>query len=128
MKQWKGFRLEFSCAHFYHQRRWSTQKNKDTFGKCFTQYGHGHDYVLEAEFIESEVPRAQALETLKALREELDHQHLNFVFPEFRDHIPTTENLLLFCLDRLQKKFGKQTEMRLSLWERPDLGAFVQAP
>jgi len=126
MKNWFGFRTEFSCAHFYRQKNWSEQKNRDVFGLCFTEYGHGHDYVLEAEFAEGAIAPEMAQEALRALRQKLDHQHLNFVIPEFREQIPTTENILLYCTDRLQQELGKSTPMRLSLWEHPRLGARLQ--
>ena len=128
MKNWFGLRIEFSCAHFYHQRKWNSAKNQEAFGKCDTPYGHGHDYILTAQFKVDQTSRDSALAALTALRNELDHQHLNFVIPEFEHQIPTTENITLFCLDRLQRKLGKTTELRLELWERPDLGSVLQNP
>lgn len=122
---WRGFEIRFSCAHFYHQRKWSREKNQSTFGKCFTEYGHGHDYRLRAEF-QAPLDTAPVQEALQSLREELDHQHLNFTIPEFRDQIPTTENLLLFCLDRLQRKLGRETKLRLTLWETDDIAASIE--
>jgi 6-pyruvoyltetrahydropterin/6-carboxytetrahydropterin synthase len=127
MKDWFGLTVEFSCAHFYRQAKWDEKKNREVFGKCFTPYGHGHDYVLKAEFLQEELAPEQAREALRKLREELDHQHLNFVFEEFHEKVPTTENLILFCRDRLRRNIGRPTTIHLTLWERRDLGASLSS-
>lgn len=121
-----GLEIHFSCAHFYHQRKWSREKNQQVFGKCFTEYGHGHDYKLKAEFPGlTEISGAKA--ALASLREELDHQHVNHVIPEFRDQIPTTENMLLLCLERLQRHLGRDAAIRLELWETNEIGASLES-
>ena len=121
----QGFEIRFSCGHFYQQRKWSAEKNRQVFGRCFHPQGHGHDYRLLAET--SDPTLALTLEAaMHELRKELDHKHLNFDFPEFRDQVPTSENLLLFCLDRLQKKLGKTAALNLQIWETPEIGASLQ--
>lgn len=126
MKSFFGIEIGFSAAHFYRRLEWSEQKNRETFGKCFDPHGHGHDYRLHVQFESTTTDQARAREAMELLREEIDHHHLNHRFPEFRDRVPTTENLVLFCCDRLQRRLGKEAEMSLTLWERPDLGAFLE--
>lgn len=112
----------FSCAHFYRQPVWDEKKNRETFGKCFTEYGHGHDYQLEVTF--SSGDEASLSKILDPIIERLDHQHLNFVIPEFKiggnaiARVPTTENLALYL--REQIKVSAKVE-QLKLFERPDL-------
>ena len=40
----------FSSAHFYNQPAWSKEQNEKTFGACYTEYGHGHNYTLQVSF------------------------------------------------------------------------------
>lgn len=99
------FQRSFSSAHFYKQAQWSVEKNQQEFGKCFTEYGHGHDYALEIE-IRGDNPIALSVCVQRVL-DQLDHQHLNFVIPEFKTQIPTTENISLFLQTEIQKEFQK---------------------
>lgn len=123
---------QFSSAHFYRQDKWSEEKNKQEFGACFTPYGHGHNYRVEVEF---DAPsHLQSLEDLedwsglreleRALHEEVrrfDHAHLNFVLPEFKTQVPTTENIAKVLLERLQARGLSWPLRRLRLYEMKDL-------
>ena len=123
MKSQVIFHSEFSCAHFYKVDSWSDQQNRQIFGRCFSEHGHGHDYVLETRWDQSLDPRTESF--LKELVELLDHQHLNFKIPEFQNQVPTTENLAQYCLIFLKKKGSNPVSLRL--FERPDLWVEVQA-
>ena len=39
--------IVFSSAHRYFQKKFSEEKNKEVFGRCYTKYGHGHNYLFE---------------------------------------------------------------------------------
>jgi len=92
-------RVEFCAAHRYSRRDWSEAENRQAFGRAANL--HGHNYVLEVT-IEGE-PSAETgmvmdLKTLKAVISEavldrLDHVNLNVDLSEFRDKLPTPENL-----------------------------------
>lgn len=119
---------DFSCAHFYRQDKWDEKKNLSTFGKCFSQYGHGHDYLLQVQFEVTEqhpIPLA-LVEAMRELKEELDHKHLNFLIPEFKDKVPTTENVALYCQEKLTKKLPQFPVKKLRLYEKPDLWVEIQ--
>jgi 6-pyruvoyltetrahydropterin/6-carboxytetrahydropterin synthase len=121
----------WSSAHFYKNSGWSDEKNKSVFGRCYTEFGHGHDYRLEVSFVGQDID--SNVESLKhllfELREQLDHQHLNFVIPEFKTKIPTTENLASFCrqnlISALSAKKNQIQIQRLRLFERQDLWAEI---
>lgn len=127
-------RTHFSSAHLYANKNFSEQENKATFGKCFTEHGHGHNYLLEA-FFEGRIDAKSGLiinlleidDLLKVLTDDIDHKHLNFDVPEFKEVIPTTENLASYCFKRieaLRKTKLPQVEMRLykvRLFETEDL-------
>lgn len=115
----------FSSAHFYAQSRWSEEKNKQKFGRCYTPYGHGHNYVLEVGFKTNEQDFLQDKEfyqeTLKKLTDHLDHEHLNFEIPEFKSKNPTTENIALYFLDKLKDTISEKNISYIKLFEMDNL-------
>lgn len=130
-------RVRFSAAHRYHRPEWSDERNRATFGPCANPHGHGHDYVLEVSVraeVDPETGFSSDLPALDAvLREEvvepLDHQHLNFVVPQFAPGgmIPTSESILLVLWDRLSPRLGTAL-VRLRLQENPDFHVDYEGP
>jgi len=112
---------DFSAAHFYQQKQWPPEVNAAHFGKCFTPYGHGHNYRLEVAFAFSETPLPELQAQVKGVTDLLDHQHLNFVIPEFQDEIPTTENIALYLLKKLQERCARERISYIRLFETNDL-------
>lgn len=115
----------FSSAHFYHQPQWSDEKNAKVFGRCFTKYGHGHNYTLSVKFyvtsatFVNDQERFQKL--LNSLVKTLDHEHLNFVIPEFANTVPTTENIALYFLNQLKSEVGVEALHSVRLQETDTL-------
>ncbi len=102
-------RIQFSSAHLYHQAKWSEQKNQNEFGACFSEFGHGHNYILEAYFTGEINPQTGLLVNLidiepllKAIVAEFDHKHLNFNHPHFKDLVPTTENMAAYLWQKIR--------------------------
>ena len=124
-------RCEFSAAHFYHNPEFSPEENQRIFGKCNNPNGHGHNYTLEVTVKGAVDPRSGFVVDLKQLKEvmtrevldALDHRHLNLEVPEFRDLIPTTENLSITIWQRLQPKLTVAQLHRIRVYETPDLFA-----
>ena len=106
---------EFAAAHRLHAPQMSEEDNANLYGKCNNPRGHGHNYGLEVS-VEGE-PDAQtgaviALENLDRIVDEeiftrFDHKHLNDDCPEFRDMIPTSENLARVIFDVLSERLGR---------------------
>ncbi|MGZ3746798.1 MAG: 6-carboxytetrahydropterin synthase [Pseudobdellovibrionaceae bacterium] len=111
----------FSAAHLYHQKKWSPQENQAHFGKCFTAYGHGHNYRLEVGFQAPQSSPEKLRELVKAVTDRLDHQHLNFMIPEFKDLVPTTENIAKYLLKKLHEGCPKERISYIKLFEMDDL-------
>jgi 6-pyruvoyltetrahydropterin/6-carboxytetrahydropterin synthase len=114
---------EFSSAHFYHQPLWTEDKNREVFGRCFTKFGHGHNYKLRAEW--EDLDDAKILIARKKLDQIvaiLDHEHLNFVIPEFKNKIPTTENILDYFRSKIESLIPFHL-VNLELFETPEIGA-----
>ncbi len=114
---------EFSSAHFYHQPLWSQEKNQKIFGRCFTPYGHGHNYVLKSEWaLVSEAELVELRKQIDALVSVIDHEHLNLAVPEFKNKIPTTEVILEYFESQINQKMSFKL-VNLELFETPEIGA-----
>ncbi len=115
----------FSSAHFYYQPAWSEEKNREIFGRCFTPYGHGHNYVLKSEWeIQNRGELEQIKFTLQRMIDRLDHEHLNFTIPEFKTRVPTTEMILTLLQDWILQEIP-QKPISLELYETNEIGARV---
>lgn len=113
----------FSSAHLYSQPKWSKEKNQTEFGRCFTEYGHGHNYLARAEW--KDVPTSEVSHLrnqFDSIVSVLDHEHLNFVIPEFKNKVPTTENICDYLKEKIQDKIPYPL-LRLELFEDHDIGA-----
>ncbi len=128
-------KAEFSAAHYYWSDRLSPEENVRLFGKCANRNGHGHNYTLEVT-VQGEVDPVSGfvvdLKKLKALmhREVVDvydHRHLNLEVPEFKQAIPTTENLAIAIWKRLERPIADQLPGaaldRVRIYEMADLFA-----
>jgi len=124
-------RAEFSASHYYHNPALTPEENQRIFGKCNNPHGHGHNYTLEVTVrgpVDARSGFVMDLAELKAVlnREVLDamdHRFLNKEVPEFRDCIPTTENLAIAIWQRLQPKLKAAELHRVRVYETPDLFA-----
>ncbi|MBZ5629905.1 MAG: 6-carboxytetrahydropterin synthase [Acidobacteriia bacterium] len=122
-------KCEFSAAHYYHNPEFSPEENQRIFGKCNNPNGHGHNYTLEVTVKGAVNPRSGFVVDLKDLKDTLesevlsalDHRFLNKEVPEFRDRIPTTENLAIVIWERLQPKMKVAQLHRVRVYETPDL-------
>lgn len=110
--------FRFSSAHLYHQPKWSDKKNKSEFGLCYSKFGHGHNYKLQVT-----VPDSKNIETIKNQIQKvvdlIDHKHLNFEVPEFKNQIPTSEIIVQYFEEKLL--FLKPTQ--ITVFEDETLGA-----
>lgn len=122
-------RAEFSASHFYHNPKFSPEENRRIFGKCNNPHGHGHNYTLEVTVAGEVDARSGFVIDLKDLKEimnrevldGMDHRHLNEEVPEFRDRIPTTENLAIAIWNRLVDKVRGAKLYRVRVYETDDL-------
>lgn len=96
-------RYRFAAAHRLHSDALSEEENHSVYGKCNNPYGHGHNYVLEVT-VGGPVDRATGMvmdlglldgTVERKVLERFDHKHLNLDVENFRDRVPTTENLCI---------------------------------
>lgn len=115
-------RYTFPASHRLFRAGWSEEENRRIFGKCANPHGHGHNYAVEitvAGPVDSATGMIVNLAELDAfvqarVLDEFDHANLNEQVPEFRDCIPTTENLCRVIFERLRGlKDGRIERVRI---------------
>jgi len=115
-------KFEFAAMHKLWNDAFSEQRNFEVFGKCAHPTGHGHNYIVD---VTVSMPAAasgfetgrfqQPVET--ELISLLDHKNLNADLDEFRETIPTVENLAAFAWRRLVGKFDPARLHSVTVWE-----------
>lgn len=103
-------RYHFSASHRLHSGALTESENQELYGKCNNPYGHGHNYVLEVSVrgsIDGRTGRVTNPANLdRYIRECIldiyDHKDLNEDVPDFRELVPTTENLARAIRTRLE--------------------------
>jgi len=105
---WRRYR--FAASHRLHSTQFGEEENRRIYGKCNNPYGHGHNYVVEVA-VSGPVNEATGmianLADLDAyvereVIEPFDHTYLNEEITEFREHVPTTENICIEVFNRLR--------------------------
>ena len=115
---------QFSAAHRLHSQLLSDKENVEVYDKCNNLYGHGHDYTVEVT-IKGEVdpltgmimPLPKLDQAVNDLLKTLDHKHLNFEVPFFKDHISTGEIIIQYIWDELDQRIPDNKLYYLKLWE-----------
>jgi|SRR5579863_9126455 len=104
-------RYKFAASHRLNSPRFSEQANRELYGKCNNPHGHGHDYVLEVtaagpvDPASGQVVKVSALDCLVAeqVLRDFDHKYVNADLTEFRELVPTSENIIRVIEDRLKQ-------------------------
>ena len=107
-------RYKFSASHRLHSAELTDEENRRTYGKCNNPYGHGHNYQVEVTVSGAVDPSTGMVCNLVDLDsfvhaeilERFDRQNLN-TLPEFKQLVPTTENLCIRIYEILQRGFRR---------------------
>lgn len=121
-------KFEFSAAHRLHNPRLSDEDNRRVYGKCNNPNGHGHNYELQVTLkgkpdpngLLAEVPAFERIVKEHVL-DRFDHKHLNVDVTEFRELIPTVENIAMVIYKLLKGRFsGIGADLAsVTVWETP---------
>jgi 6-pyruvoyltetrahydropterin/6-carboxytetrahydropterin synthase len=92
--------FEFCASHRLHNPSLSDEENRRTFGKCNNPSGHGHNYQLKVTLVGKpnqngiliDVPAMEKIVSDNVI-EKFDHKNLNEQVPEFKNLIPSVENI-----------------------------------
>ena len=117
-------RYRFSAAHRLHTEALSAEENARVYGKCNNPLGHGHNYVLEvtvAGRVDPATGMVCDLGYLDTVVEQevigrFDEVHLNLDTENFRERVPTAENICLEAYRLLHSRLdgaGPGGEVRL---------------
>ena len=126
-------RYRFAASHRLHSPQLGEAENKRVYGKCNNPYGHGHNYVVEVAVSGPVDPATGMIANLSDLDafvereviEPFDHKYLNEEVEEFREHVPTTENLCIEIFNRVREfPHAKLERVRL---EETGLNSFEYA-
>ena len=118
-------KAHFNAAHRLHNPDWSSEKNKEIFGKCNNLNGHGHNYDVIAHVtgeIDQQSGYVMDMKDLKTfMKEEIedryDHKNLNLDVPEFMSLNPTAENMVVVIWQRLRKRIAPKLSLVVTLYE-----------
>jgi len=127
-------RATFSASHYYWNDSWPEEENERVFGRCANRNGHGHNYTLEVTVAGEPDPVTGFVVDLKWLKDVMerevlaayDHKHLNLDVPEFKNAIPTTENIAIAVWKRLEPAItaaGGASLSRIRIYETPEIFA-----
>jgi 6-pyruvoyltetrahydropterin/6-carboxytetrahydropterin synthase len=117
-------KFEFSASHRLHNPGLSDEVNVQTYGKCNNPNGHGHNYELQvtlagtpsASGVIVDVPTMERVVN-EAVIDRFDHKNLNLELPEFKDVIPTVENIAMTIYQLLKPRFASLASV--TVWETP---------
>lgn len=124
MKAYLSRRYMFSASHRLHSDAFSEGVNREIYGKCNNPHGHGHNYTIEVTVSSQVDPRTGMVCNLvdlddcvrRQIQDRYDHTNLNLL-PEFRDVVPTTENLCISVYDILKREFHQAHLERVKIEE-----------
>ena len=111
-------RYRFAASHRLHCPTLSPEENRRLYDKCNNPYGHGHNYVLEVTVggpVDSQTGMIANLSELdsfveRTVIEPFDQRYLNEEVPDFRNNVPTTENVCREIYRRLKPFPGARVE------------------
>lgn len=127
-------RAHFNAAHRLHNPAWSDERNRAVFGLCNNPNYHGHNYELEVKVTGDIDPETGMVVDLGWLSElikveveaRFDHKNLNLDTEEFRNLIPTAENICTVVWRLLRTHLPEQYGLHVRLYETPR--NFVEFP
>ena len=120
-------KAHFNAAHRLFKKEWSDAKNLEVFGKCSNPNYHGHNYELEVGISGDLNPETGFIIDIKKLKdiisEEIeapfDHKNLNIEVPDFKDLIPTVENIAIVIWNKLRERLDSKYTISVKLYETP---------
>ena len=115
----------FNCAHRLHNPNWSNEKNANFYGKCNNPNYHGHNYNLEVTItgpIDEESGYLIDMKELsEVIKEEIlipfDHKNLNLDVEDFKNLIPTAENMAIVMYNKLVNRISYKFDIKIKLYE-----------
>ena len=116
-------KYHFCASHKYGNDDWSEEKNLEVFGKDYNT--HGHNYVLEVSVTGPIDPGSGWLVDLQKLNKLvkskviniLDHCQIEMDIEWFKNHQPSSENILIWIWEQIVDSIQDCSLHRLRLVE-----------
>jgi 6-pyruvoyltetrahydropterin/6-carboxytetrahydropterin synthase len=118
--------FEFCASHRLHNPALSDEENRRTFGKCNNPSGHGHNYQLMVTLVGTpgkngilvDVPAMEKIVSDNVI-EKLDHKNLNEQVAEFKNLIPSVENIakIIYGMLKPALAFADAKLASVTVWE-----------
>lgn len=123
-------RAQFSASHRYWLPELDEAENQSLFGACSRFPGHGHNYVLFVS-LAGELDEYGMVQNLSLVKQvikqevtsQLNYAYLNDTWSEFKQTLPTTENIAREIWKRLTPHLPL---VNIKLFEHPELWADYQ--
>lgn len=123
-------RAQFSASHRYWLPELDTAENQRRFGASSRFPGHGHNYVLYVS-LGGELDKYGMVQNLSHVKQvikqevtsQLNYAYLNDTWSEFKQTLPTTENIARIIWHRLTPHLPL---VNIQLFEHPELWADYQ--
>lgn len=120
-------KAHFNAAHRLYKKEWTDEKNDAVFGLCNNPNYHGHNYDLIASVtgeVDKETGYVIDIKTLKDIikaevEDAFDHKNLNLDVPEFKELIPTAENIVVVIYNKIKPKLKDDLDLKVTLYETP---------
>lgn len=120
-------KANFNSAHRLYNPNYSDAKNEEVFGLCNNPNFHGHNYDLIVKVVGEIDPETGYVFDMKILNdiitaeiiERFDHRNLNLDTQEFKNLIPTAENIAKVIYDILRLKIDLKFDLEITLYETP---------
>jgi 6-pyruvoyltetrahydropterin/6-carboxytetrahydropterin synthase len=115
----------FNAAHRIFNPRWDDRKNEEVFGLCSLPNYHGHNYDLVIKLTGEVDPETGYVFDMKKLKEiidahvvaHFDHKNLNLDVPDFRNVIPSAENIAIVIWNILRDQISRSFSIQVVLYE-----------
>lgn len=118
-------KTHFNAAHRIFNPEWDDERNLSVFGLCSNPSYHGHNYDLVVKLtgeIDPVTGYVYDMKKLKEIVEELiidrfDHRNLNVDVEDFRNVIPTAENIAVRIWEILTANIPDKYKIKVILYE-----------
>ena len=115
----------FNAAHRLCNPKWSDEQNEAIFGKCNNPNYHGHNYELVLKVTGEIDPETGYVIDTKILSDivkqhvlkKFDHKNLNLDTEEFKNLIPTAENIAMVIWQIIRGQLDLKYEFKVILYE-----------
>lgn len=118
-------KAHFNAAHRLYNPAWDSEQNDTVFGLCNNPNFHGHNYNMEVK-VTGEIDQTTGyvidIKDLKKIIEEevtsrFDHKNLNLDTDEFKNLIPTAENIVVVIYNLIRQKLDHRYDLHVRLYE-----------